>query len=84
MAPGWPPGSTGLPTSRIRSLQDIFLYKQTGFDSDGRVQGYHEATGNIPKFVHALRRRGIDVDMNIFAKRKPAGDKKETGRRRRR
>ncbi|MCA8921599.1 MAG: CpaF family protein [Planctomycetes bacterium] len=56
--------------SGIVTLQDIFLFKQTGFDEKGKVIGHHEATGNIPKFVQGLRRRGIPVDMDIF-KREP-------------
>jgi len=52
--------------SGIVTLQDIFLFKQTGFDEKGKVVGQHEATGNIPKFVQGLRRRGVPVDMDIF------------------
>ncbi|MEZ6188935.1 MAG: hypothetical protein R3F62_28515 [Planctomycetota bacterium] len=48
------------------TIQDIFLFKQTGFDENGKVIGHHEATGNVPKFVQGLRRRGIPVDMSMF------------------
>ncbi len=48
------------------TLQDIFLFVQTGFDEDGKVTGFHTATGNIPTFVHELRRRGIKIDMGMF------------------
>ena len=48
------------------TLQDLFVYVQTGFDSEGKAVGYHTATGNIPNFVHELRRRGVEVDMGIF------------------
>jgi hypothetical protein len=46
------------------------------------VLGYHEATGNVPKFVQGLKRRGIDVDLSIFQRRAPPGEerKKERGR----
>lgn len=50
----------------IITLQDIFLFNQTGFDKKGKVIGYHDATGSIPNFVQKLRRRGIKVDMSIF------------------
>jgi pilus assembly protein CpaF len=70
--------------SGIVTMQDIFLFKQTGFDSDGRVQGQHEPTGNIPKFVQQLRRRGVDVDMSIFQGRSGADRDEGRGRGRRR
>ena len=48
-------------------MQDIFTFEQTGFDENGKVMGYHTATGNIPVFVEELRRRGkLDLDMSVF------------------
>jgi len=64
----------------VVTMQDIFLFKQTGFGPDGKVLGKHEFTGNMPKFVMELRRRGVDVDMTMF-KREESPD---LGRRRRR
>jgi pilus assembly protein CpaF len=48
------------------TLQDIFLFDQTGFDRKGKVLGHHDATGAVPNFVQKLRRRGIKIDMSIF------------------
>jgi pilus assembly protein CpaF len=61
---------TGLE-SGVVTLQDIFLFQQTGTDEKHKVIGAHEATGNIPKFVQGLKRRGIEVDMSIFARKTP-------------
>jgi pilus assembly protein CpaF len=47
-------------------MNDIFLYKQQGFDSDGKVKGDFTATGQVPQFYQELRERGINVDMSIF------------------
>ena len=48
-------------------LQDIFTFNQTGMDKDGKVQGYHSATGNIPFFVEELRQSGrLKLDMSVF------------------
>ena len=52
--------------SGVVQLQDIFLYRQTGIDSNGKVTGYFEATGQIPEFYEELASRGIEVDMEIF------------------
>ena len=48
-------------------LQDIFEFVQTGIDKDGKVQGYHSATGNIPYFVDEMRKNGsLRLDMSVF------------------
>mgnify|MGYP001809858311 CR=1 FL=1 len=51
----------------VVTLQDVFRFDQTGFDRDGRVTGGHVCTGMIPEFVQNLRRRGVAVDMSMFA-----------------
>ncbi|MHC5038428.1 MAG: ATPase, T2SS/T4P/T4SS family [Planctomycetota bacterium] len=56
---------TGMEGNVI-TMQDIFKFQQTGYGPQGEVMGNYLATGAIPKFVHDLRARGIDVDMNIF------------------
>ncbi len=50
----------------VVQLNDIFLFKQEGFDSDGNVVGHFESTGQVPQFYEGLRARGIPVDMTIF------------------
>jgi len=50
----------------IVQLQDIFLFKQEGYDANGKVKGRYVATGNIPEFYQDLSQRGIPVDLSIF------------------
>lgn len=50
----------------IVQLQDIFLFKQEGYDENGKIKGKFVATGNIPDFCQDLARRGIPVDLSIF------------------
>ena len=56
---------TGMEGSMIQ-LQDIFLFRQDGFDANGKVAGRFEATGHIPEFYQQLQKRGIKVDNTIF------------------
>lgn len=58
---------TGLEKDVVQ-MQNIFSFRQDGFDSDGRVRGMFEATGHIPDFYQDLIKRGIGVDTSIFAK----------------
>lgn len=51
----------------IVQLNDIFVFKQEGFDENGKVVGEYQATGQVPHFYESLRSRGISVDMSIFS-----------------
>ena len=54
----------------VISMQDIFKFNQTGFGPNGKVEGFHTATGNIPYFVEKLRESGVlDLDMGVFVPR---------------
>lgn len=54
----------------VITTQDIFKFNQTGFGTNGKVEGFHTATGNIPYFVEALRESGVlDLDMAVFVPR---------------
>ncbi|MBQ6246455.1 MAG: Flp pilus assembly complex ATPase component TadA [Kiritimatiellae bacterium] len=51
----------------VITMQDIFVFTRTGFSPDGRVEGYHTATGNIPYFIEGLRESGnLSLDMGVF------------------
>lgn len=51
----------------VIQMQDIFEFKQTGYDPGGRIRGYYTATGNIPRFVEELRERdALALDMGVF------------------
>ena len=50
----------------VITMQDIFNFKQEGFDAENRIMGRFVPSGFIPKFYEDLQRRGIEVDMSIF------------------
>ncbi len=50
----------------IVSTQDIFLFEQEGIDNDGRVLGFHRATGVRPKFAERLALAGIHLGPEVF------------------
>jgi pilus assembly protein CpaF len=47
-------------------LNDIFLFKQDGFDAEGKVRGKFYATGQVPDLYQSLQARGIPVNLNSF------------------
>ncbi|PID38181.1 MAG: pilus assembly protein TadA [Deltaproteobacteria bacterium] len=50
----------------VITLQDIFTFKQEGFDDQGKILGRYVPSGFVPRFYEDLQRRGIPVNMNIF------------------
>src|SRR5229473_869373 len=50
----------------VVTTQDIFLFEQQGIDADGRVLGFHRASGVRPHFTDRLARAGIQLDPDVF------------------
>src|SRR6266849_5319388 len=61
---------TGVESGRIQ-LQDIFEFKQTGVDANGKTMGYFTACGFVPEFYESLRRIGVPLDLKIFERHDP-------------
>lgn len=60
----------------IITMQDIFVYKQDGWNPEGKMTGRHVPTGNIPTFMDEIKRAALDLDISIFNEgRKPGGHK---------
>ena len=59
---------TGMKDEMHIGLQDIFSFRQTGIDSQGKVLGGFEPTGVIPTFIEDIRVRGIKLSDDIFKK----------------
>lgn len=57
---------TGMEGQQI-VMQDLFVFKQTGVDTNGRVLGYLTATGAMPSFYDTLASRGIELDPTLFS-----------------
>src|SRR5205814_2019282 len=55
---------TGIEGDQI-SLQDIFVYKQTGYET-GKVTGLLTATGATPRMMEVLEATGNAVPMSFF------------------
>jgi len=47
--------------------QPIFEFKQTGVDEHHKVKGTFQPSGLIPKFVEALKAKGIALPKGLFA-----------------
>jgi len=56
---------SGIESGTVQ-MQDVFVFRQSGYGDDGRVQGTFHSTGYIPDFYQDLIRRGVTVDTTIF------------------
>ena len=48
-------------------LQDLFIFRQTGVDENGKIRGQYISTGIRPKFYSQLEDAGIHLDHSIFS-----------------
>ncbi|MFO7830372.1 MAG: ATPase, T2SS/T4P/T4SS family [Desulfuromonadaceae bacterium] len=56
---------TGMESGVVQ-MQNLFTFKQSGLDDNGKVLGTLKPTGRVPEFYEDLRQRGLQVNMNIF------------------
>jgi pilus assembly protein CpaF len=57
---------TGLEGSQI-VMQEIFAFRQTGVDENGKIIGAMKPTGSVPTWIDQLKSRGIELDMGMFS-----------------
>jgi pilus assembly protein CpaF len=50
----------------IITLQDIYIFEQTGIDEKGTIIGRFRATGIRPKFLNKFEEAGIEVPPGMF------------------
>ncbi len=55
----------GLEGDQI-TMQNIFEFRQTGIDTNGKVIGKFIPTGAVPTFVEEITARGLSIDHSIF------------------
>ncbi len=56
---------TGMEGDMI-TMQDIFVFRQTGFDDKGKVLGKFSATGVRPMCLEEIKYKGIKLPNDIF------------------
>lgn len=53
------------------TLQEIFRFKETGFDKNRRILGTYQAMGMIPTFIEKLEQKGVSIPREIFSNEAP-------------
>ncbi len=50
----------------VITMQDLFVFEQTGWDRDNRIVGRYRATGGVPTFLEEIERAKLPLDIGIF------------------
>jgi pilus assembly protein CpaF len=58
--------TAGLDHEFQLQLKDVFEFKQTGIDPDGKVLGKYTATGYLPSFYDEFISRGLPIKKEWF------------------
>ena len=53
----------------IITMQDLFVFRHTGWDANNRITGVFEPTGSIPTFMEDIQRAKLDLDVSLFSKK---------------
>jgi pilus assembly protein CpaF len=53
----------------VITLQDLFIFEQTGVTPEGKVKGVFRGCGIVPKCIDKLRAHGENIPMEIFQTR---------------
>ncbi len=56
---------TGMEGETI-TMQDLYVFRQDGFDEGGNVIGKHVATGIVPTFIEKLKAYGESIPSSVF------------------
>ncbi len=48
------------------TLQEIFRFKEEGFDKNRKIIGQFQAMGLIPTFIETFEQRGVTIPRNLF------------------
>jgi pilus assembly protein CpaF len=51
----------------VITMSPVFRFEREGLDREGKVVGRFAATGIVPKFQERIRRRGLDLSLDVYA-----------------
>ena len=54
----------------VITMQDLFIFRQTGWDEENRIVGVYEPTGGLPTFLDEIERAKFACDIGMFNPKK--------------
>jgi len=50
----------------VITMSELFVFERRGIDKDNKIRGVYKPTGAMPACMDALKRRGIELDLDFF------------------
>ena len=50
----------------VVTLQEVFRFKEEGFNSSGKVTGQFQASGIIPSCIEKIEKKGVSIPRDLF------------------
>lgn len=50
----------------VITMQDLFVFRQTGWDENNRIAGEYVPTGGVPTFLDDIERAKLPLDIGMF------------------
>jgi len=60
------------------TLQEIFRFKEEGFDKNRKILGQFQAMGMIPTFIEKFEQRGLKIPRSLFTTSSSAKNQKQS------
>ena len=60
------------------TLQEIFRFKEEGFDKNRKILGQFQAMGMIPTFIEKFEQRGLNIPRSLFTTSSSAKNQKQS------
>lgn len=57
------------------TLQEVFRFKEEGFDKNRKIVGTFQAMGLIPTFIEEFEQKGVSIPRNLFISADPGSSK---------
>ena len=61
----------------VVTIQEIFRFKEEGFDKNRKIVGQFQAMGRIPTFIEKFTQRGIHIPRDLFTTQSSAKQEKK-------
>ena len=62
----------------VVTLQEIFRFKEIGFDKNRKIIGQFQVMGRIPTFIEKFEQRGVHIPRDLFTTQQSIGSKQKS------
>ena len=64
----------------VVTLQEIFRFKETGFDKNRKIIGQFQVMGRVPTFIERFENKGVHVPRDLFTTQKSVSSQSKSSK----